>query len=150
MKYTISCGACVALAVGAFTMLASMTTLARSENEEGVQDGAKRCVSLARIDNTHVLDDRNILFYMRGKKVYINKLPHKCHGLRRADSFMYKTSLSQLCDLDIITVLDNIGFGFSRGPSCGLGSFYPIDRERAKELRGQKKPGRERIEPVEE
>lgn len=150
MKYTIGCRACVAVAVAALAMLASIATFAEDEDDESLQDQdrAKRCISLARIDRTHVLDDNNILFYMRGKKVYINKLPHKCHGLRRADSFMYKTSLSQLCDLDIITVLDNIGFGFSRGPSCGLGTFYPIDIERAKELRGQKAPGSERIEPA--
>ncbi|MGI9293037.1 MAG: DUF6491 family protein [Pseudomonadales bacterium] len=147
MKIAINCGTCVAVAV--FAVMVSMATRASDENDEQLEDRGKRCISLARIDRTHVLDDNNILFYMRGKKVYINKLPHKCRGLRRADSFMYKTSLSQLCDLDIITALDNIGFGFSRGASCGLGTFYPIDKERAKELRGQKAPGSERIEPAE-
>lgn len=146
MKNVISVGRCMVAAV--FTAVVSMTALANDEDDEQLEDNGKRCVSLARIDRTHVLDDYNVLFYMRGKKVYINKLPRKCSGLRRADSFMYKTSLSQLCDLDIITALDNIGFGFSRGASCGLGKFYPIDKERAKELRGQKAPGRERIEPA--
>ena len=126
MKNAINCVACVA--VTAFTVMLSMASLASDEDDDQLEDRGKRCISLARIDRTHVLDDYNILFYMRGKKVYINKLPHKCHGLRRADSFMYKTSLSQLCDLDIITALDNIGFGFSRGASCGLGTFYPITR----------------------
>ncbi|MDH3511808.1 MAG: hypothetical protein OER85_13220, partial [Gammaproteobacteria bacterium] len=47
-------------------------------------------------------------------------------------------SLSQLCDLDIITVLNDYGFGFTPGPSCGLGRFYPITKEEAKAL--QKAP----------
>ena len=129
---------------------ASNATFAKEGSDEKLEDRSKRCVSLARIKRTDVVDDQNILFYMNGRKVYLNKLPHKCHGLARADAFMYRTSMSQLCDLDIITVLDNIGFGFMRGPSCGLGTFYPIDKERAKELKGQKAPGSERIEPVEE
>jgi hypothetical protein len=42
---------------------------------------------------------------------------------------MYRTSLNQLCDLDIITVLNSLGFGFMRGPSCGLGSFQPVTED---------------------
>lgn len=136
-----------ALACTAATLTA--VAVASNEQDEQLQDDSERCVSLARIDRTYVLNDSNILFYLRGRKVYINKLPRKCPGLRRADSFMYKTSSSQLCSFDIVTALDNIGFGFSRGASCGLGKFYPIDVERAKELRGQKKPASERIEPAE-
>ncbi len=131
------------------TAMLSMIAAANSENDEQMQDSSERCLSLMRIDHTFVLNDQNILFYLRGRKVYINKLPRRCPGLRRADSFMYKTSLSQLCSFDIVTALDNIGFGFSRGASCGLGKFYPIDSERAKELRGKKSPGSERIEPAE-
>lgn len=132
-------------------MAATFSTVAVSSNErdDQLQDNSERCVSLVRIDRTFVLNDSNILFYLRGRKVYINKLPRRCPGLRRADSFMYKTSLSQLCSFDVITALDSIGFGFTRGASCGLGKFYPIDLERAKELRGQKAPGSERIESAE-
>jgi len=39
---------------------------------------------------------------------------------------MYRTSLSQLCDLDLITVLESGGFGLMPLSSCGLGRFYPI------------------------
>ena len=147
MKNAIKRGSFFVIAVAA--MMFNVAAFGANDTDEHVEDNSERCVSLTRIDRTHVLDDYNILFYMRGKKVYINKLPRKCPGLFRADSFMYKTSLSQLCNVDIITALDNIGFGFSRGASCGLGKFYPIDIERAKELRGQKAPASERIEPVE-
>ena len=87
---------------------------------------AVRCVPLRSIRNTDIVDDRNILFYMRDGRIYLNRLTHRCPGLRVADSFMYRTSLSQLCNVDIITVLNNLGFGFLPGASCGLGMFRPI------------------------
>ncbi len=149
MKNSPTSRSCAVMLLCILITTASSVTFASDDSDEKAQEGSKRCVSLARIKRTDVVDDQNILFYMNGRKVYLNKLPHKCHGLARADAFMYRTSMSQLCDLDIITVLNNIGFGFMRGPSCGLGTFS-IDKERAKELKGQKAPGSERIEPVEE
>ena len=97
--------------------------------------GGEHCVSLTRIDSTHVVDDRSILFYMQGGDVYLNRLPHRCPGLRAGRAFMYRTSLNKLCDLDILTTLNNLGFGFTPGASCGLGLFYPISQETARQLR---------------
>lgn len=102
--------------------------------EELLLDG-EHCVSLMRIQRTDVLDDRSILFYMKGGQIYLNRLPHRCPGLRWERAFMYRTSLSKLCDLDIITVLDNLGFGYSPGVSCGLGMFFPISEGTAKALK---------------
>jgi len=99
----------------------------------------KHCVSLTRIDRTEVVDDQNILFFMKGKQIYHNRLPHKCSGLSRRDTFMYRTSLNDLCNVDIITVLDDIGFGFSPGISCGLGMFYPTTQGQVAELKAQLK-----------
>ncbi len=101
--------------------------------EELLADG-EHCISLNRIDHTRVVDDQSILFYMRGGDVYLNRLPHRCPGLRWEEAFMYRTSIGRLCDLDIITVLDNMGFGYSPGASCGLGMFYPISEVTAQEL----------------
>ncbi len=98
---------------------------------------AEHCISLSRIDRTDVVDDSNILFYMKGGDIYLNRLPHRCPGLRWEKAFMYRTSMSQLCNVDIITVLNNMGFGFSPGVSCGLGPFYPISEETAKALKAK-------------
>lgn len=105
--------------------------------DELLQD-AEHCISLSRIDRTDVVDDNNILFYMKGGDIYLNRLPHRCPGLRWEKAFMYRTSMSQLCNVDIITVLDNMGFGYSPGVSCGLGPFYPISEETAKALKAEK------------
>lgn len=89
------------------------------------------CLSIGSIRRTEIADDQNIVFYVSGKKIYRNYLPRKCRGLKRADAFMYKTSLSRLCNVDTITVLDDLGFGFNQGRTCGLGMFYPISEEEA-------------------
>jgi hypothetical protein len=99
------------------------------------EQAAERCISLNRISSTDVLDDHTIVFYMRGGEVYRNDLPHRCPGLRRQQPFMYRTSLSQLCDLDVVTVLLDHGFGFTPGASCGLGRFYPTTKDEIKALK---------------
>jgi hypothetical protein len=92
-------------------------------------DAEKKCVLLRSIDRTDVIDDYNILFYMRGPDIYHVHMPYRCPGLRSADSFMYRTSLNVLCDLDVIRPLRNFGGGFTPGAACGMGRFVPITKE---------------------
>jgi hypothetical protein len=87
---------------------------------------AVRCVPIRQIRETRVLSDGIIDFHMAGGQVLRNRLPHGgCPQLGFERSFTYSTSLSQLCSVDIITVIRNAG-GISRGASCGLGEFLPI------------------------
>jgi len=81
----------------------------------------EKCVRLSDIDSTRVIDDYNILFIMKGKKAYLNSMKHRCPRLGFEEAFSYKVSVNQLCDIDIITVLD--ANGGIPGPSCGLGKF---------------------------
>jgi hypothetical protein len=84
------------------------------------------CVPLANLRDSHIRDDRTIDFIDFGKKGWRNTLPQSCPGLKAADAFSYETSLSRLCNVDIIHVLENWGGAPHRGASCGLGSFTPI------------------------
>ena len=105
------------------------------------QLGDERCVTLSSISRTDVVDDQSVLFYMRDRTIYENQLPRRCPGLRSNRTFMYKTSLPQLCDLDMITVLYNQGFGFSQGATCSLGRFHPISDDEAVALKaGERQP----------
>jgi hypothetical protein len=87
------------------------------------------CIPLHSIRETRVRDDRTIDFIMNAgrNKAYRNTLPHSCPQLGFEERFLYKTSLSQLCSTDIITVLTSSGPGLSRGASCGLGEFQPVE-----------------------
>jgi hypothetical protein len=84
----------------------------------------RSCVDLARIREARVVDDRTIDFYVSGREVLRNTLPNACPQLGFEKAFTYSTSLSQLCSVDIITVIIQ-GGGPRTGASCGLGSFVP-------------------------
>ncbi len=82
---------------------------------------------IASIRQTRVLDDRTIDFVLlRGERLR-NTLPLSCPGLRFQDGIGYSTSLSRLCSVDTVTVLQNIG-GLQPGATCGLGVFQPVTR----------------------
>lgn len=84
------------------------------------------CINLSQIRSSQVRDDRTIDFMLSGGKVYRNELPYQCGGLGFERAFTYSTSLTQLCNVDIITVLQNFGGRLNRGASCGLGEFTPV------------------------
>lgn len=109
--------------------LALLAAAAPAADRDRVPDAtpagpAVSCVNLTQIRETRVRDDRTIDFVMRGGQVYRNTLPHGCPELGFERRFGYETSLSQLCSVDIITVLRVSPI--SRGASCGLGNFQPV------------------------
>ncbi len=88
----------------------------------------KNCVTTHLIRNTRIIDSSTIDFKMAGGKTYRNTLSRSCPGLRREDAFSYRTSTSQLCNVDIIRVLDNYGGQLHEGVGCGLGKFQQVER----------------------
>jgi hypothetical protein len=85
------------------------------------------CIPISQIRGSKVRDDFTIDFDMAGSKTYRNTLPHSCPGLGSEQAFTYETSLTQLCNTDIIYVLRRIGGDYQRGAGCGLGSFVPVE-----------------------
>ncbi|MFM9976973.1 MAG: hypothetical protein ACKVOP_02865 [Sphingomonadaceae bacterium] len=114
--------------LGALVLTATLSVASAREAKaipEATPDGeAVSCVSLSQISSTRVHSDSVIDFRMRGGKVYRNTLPNSCPSLGFEERFSYKTSLNQLCSVDIITVLQSPGL--TRGASCGLGKFQPV------------------------
>lgn len=107
-----------------------------AEEEEIVYDEfTVECISLRQVRRTEVVDDRNILFYMSGQRVYHNLLPRPCGGLAREDRFSYQTSMGRLCRLDHIRVLYDDPFGLREGNRCSLGVFHKMDREDAEAIK---------------
>jgi hypothetical protein len=93
------------------------------------------CLNLMQIDHTRVIDDQNILFYMRNGDIYLNRLSHPAPELDH-QPFMYRTTVGRICKGEIITVLENWSFGFTQGASTTLGRFEPIDEAQAVSLAG--------------
>ncbi len=86
------------------------------------------CIPIRSIRSSSVKDDRTIDFEVNNKRIYRNILPNSCPSLGFEKRFSYATSLSQLCSVDIITVLWNAGPGLQPGASCGLGKFQPMEK----------------------
>jgi hypothetical protein len=116
-------------------LLAALVANPSSAQDEDERDRRPvDCVSIPSIDDTAVLDDRTVLFFMRGDVVYRNYLSKTCPGLDRQDSFSYRTTGGRLCKMDTITVLERDPVRASTGFTCALGEFRPISTEEADEL----------------
>lgn len=118
--------------LAAVTMLTGGATASLSAKKEPAPVRATgepvNCVSLNRIRSTKVLDNSTIEFKMVGGKTYHNSLPYSCPGLKFEDRFSYKTSLNQLCSVDIVHVLHDYGGRLTQGVGCGLGKFQPVEK----------------------
>jgi hypothetical protein len=91
-----------------------------------IPDGEPQaCVQISQIRSTRVIDDQTIDFQMRSGRILRNTLPNRCPGLGFERAFSYRTSIPQLCNVDIITVVVQ-GGGPQIGASCGLGMFVPV------------------------
>ena len=106
------------IALAALLMLtAAPAALALDENGKPV------CLEINRIDHTEVLNDHQILFYMHGKKVWLNTLSNRCTTLTRQDGFVWDSSLPKYCEnVELIHVLRT-------GQVCQLGAFTPYVTE---------------------
>lgn len=88
----------------------------------------KTCIRRSQIRSTNVISDSIIDFKMRGGDIYRNTLPNKCGGLAFEEAFSYRTTVNQLCNVDIIRVLDQTGGGIQERNACGLGKFQKIEK----------------------
>jgi hypothetical protein len=89
------------------------------------------CIQTHSIRESRVRSDKVIDFRTGGNKWYRNTLPYACPSLGFEEKFLFKTSISQLCSVDVITVLHSYGGGLDRGSSCGLGKFQPVQISKA-------------------
>ena len=98
------------------------------------------CLLLNRINRNVAASDRQVVFFMKGGKNYLNILDTNCAALKAGDYrfiFQYRAAspkMSRICEYD--------GFTVERQTSrigCALGQFIPITAEEAAALTA--KPG---------
>ena len=83
--------------------------------------GSQICLQSNLVDHTEILSKTQILFYMTGKKVWLNTLPSPC-SMDNTDGFVWRTSINQYCDnLEIIKIIRT-------GQVCRLGKFTPYEK----------------------
>ena len=122
--------------IATFGAIAALWTMAGPSLAAGEGDSdALRCLSLMRVDHTSVIDNQNVLFYLRGGDIYLNHLAHPAPGLERNRPFLHQTTTGQICKSDIVTVLEEWSFGFTEGASSTFGLFEPIDAATADSMK---------------
>src|SRR5687768_4280181 len=93
------------------------------------------CVLLNRVARNLAVNDRQVVFFIKGGTTYLNVLDASCPALKAGDSrfiFHYRTAsakVTRICDYD--------GFTVERQTSrvaCSLGEFIPITAEEAAAL----------------
>lgn len=123
---------CSFIAAGFALILSAGSAIAKDNKKAGelVPVGEPvSCILPHNVRSTNVIDDQTIDFKMLNGDVYRNKLPYSCPSLGFEERFAYKLSTSQLCSVDIITVLHSFGpGGLSQGASCGLGKFQKMEK----------------------
>ena len=118
------------------------------EEEDSIIEG-ERCISSRPVRKTEVLDDQNILFYMRGATIYLNHLLKPCKGLAQEGRFMYRTTVARLCRADMITILRDTGLGMTTGRSCKLGTFWGITEEDVEKIKAPREIEPKPVPPAE-
>ena len=64
-----------------FLVLALCATGVSAAVAEEPAESTERCIQLIRLDSIDILNDRQILFKMRGGDLYLNEMPRRCPGL---------------------------------------------------------------------
>lgn len=85
------------------------------------------CLPMRRISQIKALSDDVFLVRTGVNGYYLNEVKGRCNGATRpSNRIQYSTSLSQLCKLQIITIVENTN-GFTVG-SCSLGDFERLEK----------------------
>jgi hypothetical protein len=145
-RLKVAVGAALLAAVaGTQTQAQDETRQAQGEAQQG-QSAAQRaqaeldrtpedCVLLNRVARNVAVNDRQVVFFIKGGTTYLNVLDASCPALKAGDSrfiFHYRTAsakVTRICDYD--------GFTVERQTSrvaCSLGEFIPITGEEATAL----------------
>ncbi len=130
-------------------LLAALTWLAPShaqEMETAVEPDTRNCISTRSIRRIRIVDDRNVLIYLSGRKIFHNVLRNTCRGLKRQGTFSYNSSDGQMCEGDGISGITDAWDDVRPMAQCWLGVHNRISREQADAMRDAAKRG-PKIEP---
>ncbi|MEN3950948.1 hypothetical protein [Iodidimonas sp. SYSU 1G8] len=105
-------------------MIAGGAVAAEDKLSQWQPTGEKRqCIATYMIRETDILDNQTILFRLNGGDYYVNRLPHRCSGLKIQDGFGYTLrGLNELCNVDTITPVG----GAAVNTPCPLGDFEKV------------------------
>lgn len=95
---------------------------------------SRRCLANARYRRIDIITDEALAFIGRGDTVWLNMLPHRCHGLRQDMVLAVEQSSMRVCARDRIRGLARVSAQVATS-ACALGPFQPLPRENFEAVR---------------
>ena len=92
------------LGVAAIYLVWALVPTARAD-EESAESESLRCINARTIRRTHVINDNHVVFWVQGRRLYLNALSSTCNGLSRDRRFSFETTTRSLCAPDKIRIL---------------------------------------------
>ena len=84
------------------------------------------CVNSRDLQGNRSIGEEAIVFEGPGRRIWINRPAAGCPALTDSRALRVRTTSTQLCRGDIVTVFDPVS-GIEYG-GCGLGDFTPYER----------------------
>jgi hypothetical protein len=121
MPYTLDNSPVPRITATLFILAATVAFLAAPASADQTTETKSVCLQAHDVDHTHVLNDHQILFYMRGKKIWLNTLQGRCVTLPFREGFAWESSFPEYCaNAETIRVVQS-------GEVCRLGEFTPYE-----------------------
>jgi hypothetical protein len=126
-------------ALVAILVLAAASSASAAPNPEGEAKLAKllegrvagkpvHCINLRASDSSEVIDGTAIVYKGPGGRYYVNRPRGGAENLRRDDVLVTRTVTPQLCNIDVVNLVDSLSH-FPRG-FVNLGDFVPYTKSR--------------------
>lgn len=93
-----------------------------------------RCLSSHEYRAVEILDDQLVLFKGNGGRLWINRLPRRCVGLRRNDVLRFEMRSNRLCEMDTFRSYDRSFVSAFGSGTCTLGQFQPVTPEQVEAI----------------
>jgi hypothetical protein len=121
MTYTLT-GSFVPRGKAIFLGLTALFAQAVPAYADSVPQTKGVCIHADEIDHTQVLNDHQVLFYLRGNKIWLNTLQGSCSTLPIEEGFAMMSDFSQFCaNAQTIRVVNT-------RQVCSLGEFTPYEK----------------------
>jgi hypothetical protein len=104
------------------------------EEEEYAE--AVRCLPTHSYRSARVLDDHHVLFEGSGGRAWLNRLRHRCVGLRPNSTLRFRLRENRACELDTFEAVDSfLGVWDRASGTCSLGRFMPVTPEQVEAIK---------------
>ena len=84
-----------------------------------------KCLPLSSIRSSEIID-RTAILYRVGSTLYVNRPTNGARSLNETDTLVFRSSLAQLCSIDVVQTFDSASRFFTG--SVFLGEFVPYRR----------------------